>query len=150
VLKSMSLTGADITDSTSLISLLINKENNAQKLERLNVPSIPNDKCCIITGEIMTDPVYSEEKSDRFERLAILQWLEKRNIHPCTNQPLYAADLKRDFPLKLAIDKFTNDHVIMHARVKAQKLRYHQLLFTAKKASETDKADDDMKPLYTM
>lgn len=119
-----------LADSNSLISVLINKENNASELDPAESDRLPENMCCMITGEVMTDPVYSDEKSARFERLALLRWLEKRRSHPCTNQPLDISELKRDFSLKRDIDKF----------IKYEIKNYAPLLFNS---SDDSLAGDD-------
>jgi hypothetical protein len=110
----------NISDTHSLISLLINLKHDADKIKNITASEIPHDFCCAITHDIMTDPVYSKQNPMRFEREAILNWLEKRAIHPATEHALSPKDLIRDFPLKRRIDAYVDTEIQKHEQALTQ------------------------------
>tara|TARA_R110002126_G_scaffold291755_1_gene456908 strand:- start:16479 stop:17513 length:1035 start_codon:yes stop_codon:yes gene_type:complete len=98
--------GERLADSGSLICHLINIENNAEKSVKLGVVQIPDEFLCPITLDVMTDPVANIHSQHRFERTAILEWLQQKATNPSTTLPLCSDDLRRDFELKRKIDAF--------------------------------------------
>lgn len=98
--------GERLADSTSLICKIINHVENSVELSKINIAHIPDELMCPITHEIMTDPVYSEQCQHRYERTAILKWLDRRTDDPITRRPLDQDDLIRDFDLKRKVDGF--------------------------------------------
>ena len=135
------LSDKSLANSNSLINKLLNKDNNVQALEKINCTDVPEELCCIISMAAMTDPVYSEQHPMRFERAAILEWLQKRNIHPYTNQPLYIGDLKRDFALKRDIDKFVKKQQRKGKRTQDKSAMHKQFLF---QSVDNDAVDDTL------
>jgi hypothetical protein len=53
---------------------------------------IPEEYICPISYEIMTDPVVASD-GQTYQRGALLQWLQVRQISPLTNQPLTATGM---------------------------------------------------------
>lgn len=98
--------GERLADSNSLICNLINIENNAEKSVKLGGVQIPDEFICPITFDVMTDPVANIHSQHRFERTAILEWLQQKATNPSTTLPLCSDDLRRDFKLKRKIDNF--------------------------------------------
>ena len=98
--------GDRLADSTSLICKIINHAENCVELSKLNIARIPDELMCPITHEIMTDPVYSDQCQRRYERTAILKWLDGHTDDPMTRRPIDQNDLKRDFDLKRKADFF--------------------------------------------
>lgn len=107
------LAGKIVVDSDSLIGKLVNIVNNAEQLKDIKDLSVPDELCCPFTREVMTDPVYYEldPNSQRFERAAILSWLETKNVHPFKYCSFFPEQLKRDFKLKLQADQFVENQL---------------------------------------
>ena len=102
--------GERLADSNSLICKLINSVNSAEEFASIGcVDDAPEELCCAILHTLMTDPVGSAQSRHRFERTAILDWLKRRKVHPCTELPLTSDELKRDFKLKLDIARYVSD-----------------------------------------
>ncbi|MDF1685001.1 MAG: U-box domain-containing protein [Legionellaceae bacterium] len=101
--------GEQLADSNSLICQLINVEDSTEKLDNLDKSGgdqIPDDYICPITFDVMTDPVANIHSQHRFERTAILEWLQQQATNPLTTLPLCSDDLRRDFRLKREITYF--------------------------------------------
>jgi hypothetical protein len=136
-------TGQMLADSSSLISHVINRRNNGTAFDAINHMEVPLEYCCAIGKDVMTDPVYSKQNPERFERTSILAWLAIKATHPVTGGALSADDLKRDFPLKLKIDAYVDDKIEAHQKDKiAQKALPGLSLFSA-----TSK-EDELGELY--
>lgn len=81
---------------------------NAERLETLHYEGeIPEDYCCALSTQIMTDPVYDERCPQYvFERAWIEAALEKKQENPFTRQALYKNDLRPKKELKEAITQW--------------------------------------------
>lgn len=101
--------GEQLADSNSLICQLINVEDSTEKFDKLDKSGgdqIPDDFICPITFDVMTDPVANLHSQHKFERTAILEWLQQQATNPLTTLPLCSDDLRRDFKLKREINYF--------------------------------------------
>jgi Mg-chelatase subunit ChlD len=70
---------------------------------------IPEEYICPISYEIMTDPVVASD-GQTYQRGALLQWLQVRQISPLTNQPLTATGIVTNYALRAAIERWIADH----------------------------------------
>lgn len=105
-----SMPGERLADSSSLICKLITNVNPSEELASIGAADdAPDEMRCAILQTVMTDPVASVQSPHRFERTAILNWLKIRETHPCTQRPLTADELTRDFKLKLDIACYVSD-----------------------------------------
>ena len=104
--------GRNIDNSNSLICRIINSVDNELELTSIGITDVPEEMCCAILLTPMTDPVGSAQSPHRFERKAILDWLKIRPTHPSTNLPLFPSELKRDYKLKLDIDRYVSEQLI--------------------------------------
>lgn len=66
---------------------------------------VPSEFLCPITYELMTDPVTGSD-GHTYERTAIEQWLQTHNTSPLSNARLTMADLKPNYALRSAIERF--------------------------------------------
>lgn len=84
------------------------KGENADKLAGINFQGeIPEEFCCLLSSEIMTDPVYDPRCSQyKFEKSWITHWLLKNSTHPCTRDGLTSSGLRSDSELKGRINEF--------------------------------------------
>lgn len=83
--------------------------SNASKLDNYPEVVIPDDFKCVISYEIMTNPVYDPKyPQQKFDLHVISLWLNENKIHPCSRTPLSLEDLESDKPLKSRIDNFVN------------------------------------------
>lgn len=113
------MTGA-LSDTGTLAAEVYNQSNNMQlalplsstnasQLEIYPEVVIPEDFKCVISREIMTNPVYDPKyPQQKFDLLILILWLEQYKTHPCSRTPLLAKDLEYDEPLKLQIDDFVD------------------------------------------
>ncbi|CAM9614810.1 unnamed protein product [Phaeothamnion confervicola] len=67
--------------------------------------SLPEDYLCPITGDIMRDPVFTED-GHSYEREAIEDWLSEHNTSPKTNLQLQGKRLAPNHSLRNAIQAF--------------------------------------------
>jgi hypothetical protein len=65
---------------------------------------LPEAYYCIITTELMTDPVISEEGFS-YEREAIEHWIRANRVSPLTRQPLAISDLRENNALYQLIQR---------------------------------------------
>jgi Mg-chelatase subunit ChlD len=66
---------------------------------------VPSEFLCPITYEVMMDPVTLSD-GHTYERTAIEQWLQTHNTSPLSNRPAYTTDLKPNYALRSAIERF--------------------------------------------
>jgi Mg-chelatase subunit ChlD len=66
---------------------------------------VPSEFLCPITYEVMTDPVTLSD-GHTYERTAIEQWLQTHNTSPLSNSRVSLADLKPNYALRSAIERF--------------------------------------------
>lgn len=85
-----------------------------QNLDSLNTPEIQDTNLltslyesltCPITGDIMVDPV-SGNDSSTYEKSAIVEWLQYKNVSPITKQPMTLNDLKVNANIRYLCDKY--------------------------------------------
>ena len=71
-----------------------------------------DEMCCVITHQIMRDPVYCRQGPHRFDRPAILEWLRNvRKVNPCTELPLSENELITDYRLRTRIADYLEEQV---------------------------------------
>jgi hypothetical protein len=78
-------------------------------MEGLNIPSA---YVCVITGELMVDPVVLVGSGNTYERSAISTWLASKTTDPLSNVPIPKKDqvLVPNVALRSAIDEFVGHH----------------------------------------
>ncbi|WP_172458054.1 DnaJ domain-containing protein [Legionella quinlivanii] len=70
---------------------------------------IPRQYTCPITLMIIDGtPVYAKNNPERFNRNALLNWLDKHKSHPITREDLFPDELKSDFVMQGKIKVFTH------------------------------------------
>ncbi len=74
--------------------------------------SHPQEFICPITQELMDDPVVGKD-GHTYERKAITQWLQGNNRSPMTREPMTIADIKTNFALKNALDRYKTENNIV-------------------------------------
>lgn len=82
---------------------------NAKRLEALSFDesNIPEDYCCELSTQIMTDPVFDPKQPQyKFERAWIEASLRKKEENPFTRTPLKKSELQADLALKEKIEAF--------------------------------------------
>lgn len=65
----------------------------------------PSEFICPISYEMMTDPVILSD-GHTYERASIMAWLQTHNTSPLTNRPVNAADIKPNYALRSAIERY--------------------------------------------
>ncbi len=75
---------------------------------------IPEDILCPITSQIMTEPVMLIDSGNTYEREGILQWLEKNNTDPLTNEILNNKSIKPNLMAKRLIVSFLDKHKLTY------------------------------------
>jgi Mg-chelatase subunit ChlD len=79
-------------------------EKSLPYTSRMSV-DIPSEFLCPITYEMMTDPVILSD-GQTYERQAIEQWLQTHNTSPLSNSRASLADLKPNYALRSAIERW--------------------------------------------
>ena len=74
-------------------------------LQELKERRAPEEFFCPITGDIMSEPM-KDKYGHRYEKTAIISWLESHQSSPLTRQPLSLADLTADSELQQRIEEF--------------------------------------------
>ena len=142
----LGLAGKRLADSDSWVSQLVNRRDNGKALEAIKHSDVPLKLCCVVGKDILTDPVYSSQNPERFERKTILAWLKIRGTHPITQQVLYADDLKRDLELKHEADAYVDNEL----EVDRKYTRARKALMGLSSFSDVsdDEDDDELADLY--
>ncbi len=117
----------------------LNKRSNAQILEKMGVSNVPERFSCPISYQIMDNPTFSRQHLARFDKKSIHDWLNKRNIHPIEQGPLYRENLIPDRELKQEIDHYVNKE--KQAYIKTKK---YIDLFVLKPPIEDEDISDEM------
>ncbi len=74
------------------------------------IKKIPVDIICPITFQIMNDPVMLVESGNTYERESILQWLEKNNTDPLTNEKISNKTIAPNRAIKRLIISFLEEN----------------------------------------
>lgn len=83
---------------------------NQSSSSNSNDADIPNEFCCIITGDIMTEPVIAAD-GYTYEKTAIVKWLvERQNKSPITRQVIDPNILIPNRILKTLIENYTQNN----------------------------------------
>lgn len=82
----------------------IDDEEEEEEKETKDESRWPAAFLCPITQSVFVEPVVCSG-GHSFERSAILQWLEEKEVHPLTRQPMQESDLKPNRHLKQAIQE---------------------------------------------
>ncbi len=99
---------------------------NQQRLDAIKFPAgnIPDDMFCLLSGEIMTDPVHFDGSSDVvMDRAQITHELSIRGLNPYTRQPAQVTDLLPAIDLKTRIDAFVVAQEKAHHAAAATKIQ---------------------------
>ncbi len=102
-------------DSASLMSNIMNTVNYEDELSGSD--DIPHSMCCPLTRTIMIDPVtiknqIRDENRPRFERAALLEWLQRKPVNIFTSKPLFSNELIRDFEFKRTIHNYVAEKLL--------------------------------------
>jgi hypothetical protein len=65
----------------------------------------PNELCCPITLDVMTDPVIMPD-GQTYERAAITRALQVNGNSPITRQPMSISDAKPNYALRAIIERW--------------------------------------------
>lgn len=88
--------------------------------------TVPHSYLCLITYELMKDPVMDPE-GNTYERTAIEEWLTKQQVSPITRSELQISDLVPNRALRDVIEEFTrtySDAIIIDERIKELDMRH--------------------------
>lgn len=83
-------------------------KTSAKKRKKHDANMPPDPFLCPITLEVMTDPVMDPE-GNTFERSAIMEWLQMKNISPISRNPVRVDQLVPNRNLKALIQEFQSD-----------------------------------------
>lgn len=74
-------------------------------MSTMDTVEIPEEYLCPISMDIMTDPVIASD-GQTYNRPALLQWLQVRQISPLTNQPITNSGIVTNYALRAAIERW--------------------------------------------
>jgi hypothetical protein len=68
------------------LSMTASVRNGAEPSQPAHPPAPPPDYLCLVSQDIMADPVMLVDSGHTYEREAIEKWLSKHNTDPCTGE----------------------------------------------------------------